>query len=1379
MATIVANASGGTRAWSDTNTWVGGAIPDATSDVQLTNTSGSVTIDTGALCRSLDCTGYTGILTHNAAATLTIGDPTAGASNIALKLVAGMTYTLNDPATAAIAFVSTSATVQTVDFASLTSGNVTYNTTSNGSWQLVGTHNTGATATITLTQGTLDVNGQTCSWGLFNSNNSNVRSLSLGAANITMTGAGGSFQPWTTRTSTSLTLNAGTSTITLTGGTSNFEPGNLTYYNLVMQGSGTAVIFTTTLILNNLTRTGTASKTDALSLVGSTTINGTFTFNGNSATNRLSIQSSVTGTARTITAAALPTTNAYVDFTDITGAGAADWNLTHQTTDSFGNCGGNSGITFTTSAAQTWSGTSGGNWSTNAWTTRVPLPQDDVVINAAFSASQTVTADMPRLGRSIDWTGATGSPIWSFGSTGNTIYGSVTLIAGMSLTGTNPTTLAGRGSFTITSAGVQYGRTINIGAPTGTYTLQDSFSSTGASGIQLNNGTFSANGFNVTLPIFASASSATRTLTMGSGTWTLTSTGAATIWNINTTGMTLNGNSSTILISQTSTNTRTFTGGGFTYGTLTYTVAGSTGTLLIQGANTFGTINFSDASNARTLQFTSSTTTTIINAFNVRGTSGKLMTVNASTGGTAATLTRAFGVTSVDFLSIQDSTANGNGVWYAGANSTSVSGNTGWNFSTPAGKYWVGGTATWDATVGTKWATSSGGAGGAAIPTVSDDVFFDANSGANTITLSGSSVCRSLNCNGFTGTISHPSSTTFNIGDNSGATAGLGNSALSLAGSYSIGSATTSTIAFVSTSSTVQGVDFAAISVPSVNFNATSGGSWQLIGQLNNSATAAVSLTKGTLNTNGQTCSWGIFNSNNNNTRSLTLGASSITITGTGFAWNFSGSSSGLTLSAASSTITCTGSAATFNTGGTIAKTYGTVIMNGSGAMTFTGGTLGTLTRTATAVKTDSFIISGATTVTSALNFTGGTGGAANRLLVQSSTVGTATSITNSGATMNWQYVDLMDISLGTAFNASAITGNSGDCGGNTNITFTSAAAQTWSGTSGGNWSTNAWTSRLPLPQDSVVISSAFAASQTITADMPRLGGSIDWTGATGSPTWSFSSLANTIFGSTTLISGMTISGTQTLTFGGRSTYTITSASKTWTMALNFTAPSGTYTLQDAMTSNNGICSLNNGTFNANNQSVTFNNFSSSNSNTRTLSLGSGTWSITGSGGGAWNVSSTGLTLNISTSTIALTNNSSSSKTFVGGGLTYNNLSISSGGTGAVIIQGSNTFNVFTINAPKTVTFTSTTTQTVSSFVALGFASNLITINASTPTSAATLSKASGTVSCDYLSLTDSAATGGAGWYAGNNSSSVSGNSGWILTTPPGLPYSTQFMMGV
>lgn len=74
-----------------------------------------------------------------------------------------------------------------------------------------------------------------------------------------------------------------------------------------------------------------------------------------------------------------------------------------------------------------------------------------------------------------------------------------------------------------------------------------------------------------------------------------------------------------------------------------------------------------------------------------------------------------------------------------------------------ADRYWVGGTAAWDNTAGTKWATTSGGAGGAAVPTSADDVYFDANSGSGTITIQGGN-CRNLTTTGFIGTLTGTSS---------------------------------------------------------------------------------------------------------------------------------------------------------------------------------------------------------------------------------------------------------------------------------------------------------------------------------------------------------------------------------------------------------------------------------------------------------------------------------------------------------------------------------------------------------------------------------------------------------------------------------------------
>jgi hypothetical protein len=46
-----------------------------------------------------------------------------------------------------------------------------------------------------------------------------------------------------------------------------------------------------------------------------------------------------------------------------------------------------------------------------------------------------------------------------------------------------------------------------------------------------------------------------------------------------------------------------------------------------------------------------------------------------------------------------------------------------------ANRFWVGGTASWDGTAGTKWALTSGGAGGQAVPTSADDVYTSERAG--------------------------------------------------------------------------------------------------------------------------------------------------------------------------------------------------------------------------------------------------------------------------------------------------------------------------------------------------------------------------------------------------------------------------------------------------------------------------------------------------------------------------------------------------------------------------------------------------------------------------------------------------------------------------
>ena len=78
-----------------------------------------------------------------------------------------------------------------------------------------------------------------------------------------------------------------------------------------------------------------------------------------------------------------------------------------------------------------------------------------------------------------------------------------------------------------------------------------------------------------------------------------------------------------------------------------------------------------------------------------------------------------------------------------------------------ASRYWVGGNANWDSTVGTKWSLVSGGTGGAAVPTNADDVFLDNGAGTGNVTLASgyAAVCKSITCTGYVGTLASADAT--------------------------------------------------------------------------------------------------------------------------------------------------------------------------------------------------------------------------------------------------------------------------------------------------------------------------------------------------------------------------------------------------------------------------------------------------------------------------------------------------------------------------------------------------------------------------------------------------------------------------------------------
>ena len=169
--------------------------------------------------------------------------------------------------------------------------------------------------------------------------------------------------------------------------------------------------------------------------------------------------------------------------------------------------------------------------------------------------------------------------------------------------------------------------------------------------------------------------------------------------------------------------------------------------------------------------------------------------------------------------------------------------------------------------------------------------------------------------------------------------------------------------------------------------------------------------------------------------------------------------------------------------------------------------------------------------------------------------------------------------------------------------------------------------------------------------------------------------------------------------------------------------------------------------------------------------MGSGTWTLSGTGT-VWNISTTtGLTFNKNTANIVLSDTSTTARTFAGNGLTYNNLTIGGAtGTSTLTITGTNTFDTLasTKTVAHTITFPNVTT-TVSNWAITGTVGNVVTLTRTGGSGTFTLAKTdSGVISgVDYLSISNSTASPINTWYAGANSTDGGGNTNWLFTVAP------------
>jgi hypothetical protein len=535
-----------------------------------------------------------------------------------------------------------------------------------------------AARNISVTLGTFSTANFSIVAGALQSPGTNARTLNLGSSTITLS----STSP-IAFTGSNLTLNAGTSTITATATNATLAGLGLTFYNVTFSVAGGKTI-TGANTFNNLTFTAGASVGIFSAIFDSNVvINGTLTCAGTTAIVRLFVSSSVIGTARTLTVAALSANDC--DFRDITIAGTAAGSSPTRA----GNCGNNSGITFPAAKTVYWNLASGGSWSATAWATssggtpavnNFPLAQDTAIIEATgLNSGTTLTINAAWNMGTVNLSARTTNTVTISAGTSPVIYGNWITGTGVTFSGTGSFTFAGVNAQTITNAGRTWTQTIIINSGS-SVTLLDALTTnrTQTGALTVTRGTFNANSYNVTLSgaasSFISTGSLTRTVAIGSGTWTIVGTNG---WSAAATGLTITGSGT---ISLTSASAKTFAGGGANYGGITLNNGGA-GALTITGSNTFGTL--SNTVQPTSFLFTAGTTTTITN-WNVNGTAGNLVTIQSVTAATH-TLSKASGIVSADYLSITNSIATGGATWYAGANSTNGGGNTGWIFTAPPG----------------------------------------------------------------------------------------------------------------------------------------------------------------------------------------------------------------------------------------------------------------------------------------------------------------------------------------------------------------------------------------------------------------------------------------------------------------------------------------------------------------------------------------------------------------------------------------------------------------------------------------------------------------------------------------------------------------------
>jgi hypothetical protein len=1183
--------------------------------------------------------------------------------------------------------------------------------------------------TISVGSCTFTTNGYAVTASALSSSNSSVRTINLGASTLTLSAA----TPIDFTTGTNLTFNAGTSTLSCSAtnvqiNSSTTGATGQTFYNVTLTNTalGTPQIYGALNTFNNITVTAPASTGFAqLLFSGNATINGTLTVAGATAVRRIFLRSDTQGTTRTLTVNSLSATDC--DFRDITLAGAAAGSSPTRA----GDCGNNTGITFPAPKTVYWNLAGFQSWSATGWCpssggtpdiNQFPLAQDTAVFDntgsvgaVLFNASWNIGTFDSSARTSAMTIGLEFSNVVSYG---NWLFG----------TGVTPTNISGgltfnkNGTQTITSNGVQF--TFGVGANRGTLQLADAFSSTSSLSFGGSNTIFDAVSYNVTC-FSVTNNNSSCTIKMGSGTWTITGTSA--IWSFGT-APTVYCGTANIVLSNNTTSSRTFNGGGRVYNKLTIGGATSTSTTTFANSDIF-----SELASTKTVAHTIALSSSTFGAWTVTGTAGNVVTIS----GTATITIAGARVSGVDYLALGTTTVSTTspGEFYAGANST---GGTGFILTaapTPVTRYWRGGSGTWDATTTTNWSDTSGGLGGFSVPTSVDTVIFDSLSNATGYTVT--CTATQLRC----GAITFSGPLTGNV-------TWAGTAPLAVHGNFTL-PATGITLTYsgqitLSGSSTGKTITTNGTSLAGILVINGLGCGWTL-GSACTVNGSEFNLTAGSFDTAGysftlsQFAATG-FRSTSGLNRTLSLGASAFS-----FPTATIDSTPNFVFNKGTSTITITANSPQIQiiAGGSAIDFYNITVTSSSPStsVTFPALTANVITIPQINSGTSRSLIFRGNCTINTLTLSASTN-ATLRTTVRSDTAGTTRTLSigtfTAGAT-DW---DFQDIAVTGA--AAPISGTRfGDLKGNSGITFDAAKTVYWNLIGNQFWSATAWATssggtpavnNFPLAQDTAVFDNVANNPGTVTVNAAWNIGTINMSARTNAMTLNINN-APSIYGNWITGTGVTYSGISNVTFAGKTTQTFTSSGRTVTFLITIDSIGGSLSLQDAFTSTYNII-LTNGTFNSNGYSVSLNAFSSSNSNVRTLAFGSGSiWTITGNTT-CWDAStSTNLTIT-GTGTISLTY--ATVKTFAGS-VSYSGITLNQGGAGQLNITGNNTFyditNTYSTTGATSIEISSTT-QNLTQFTASGAAGKLFSIKTFNINSVGTLIVTGATKpTVDYLSI--------------------------------------------